>query len=185
MSTFYEQGAYRGEIVDQGLSQSSNGNPQIWLKFTVKESIDHPTETIQSYDRLIYWTITEKTVGFILDKLAALGFDGESWRQIDLNHINTQSFVGQLEDFYCKLETYEGVEREKWDLSYEGSAIKPLDDGQARQLDALFGKKLKERFKVPSKPREKPKNTPEEQTAKENGAELETALAANDDNIPF
>jgi hypothetical protein len=177
MGTYYEQGAYRCEIIDQGLSQSSNGNPQIWLKIQVMESVDHPEEQLQSYDRTVFWTITDKTVNFVLDKLDALGFSGESWRQLDLNHANPQSFVGTSADFFCKLETYEGKERERWDLSFNtGGGAQALDEAQSRQLDTLFGKKLKERFRSTAK---KPAKA-----TKAANAELQEAVEGNDD-VPF
>lgn len=187
MSTYYQQGAYKCEIVDQGLSQSSNGNPQIWLKIRALESIDDPALQIQQHERMVYWTITEKTIEFVLEKLDALGFDGESFRQIDLNNQHPQSFIGNVEEFYCQLETYDGKEREKWDLSRGASAVKPLDETEARKLDALFGRKLKDKFKSSSGPsRAAPNGTTSQKTE---GVPREQTLAAHansaDDDIPF
>lgn len=147
MSTHYQQGLYRCEIVDQGLSQSSTQKPQIWLRILPKEFLDDPDLQLQNYERTVYWTITEKTVDFVTEKLTTLGFTGDSFRQLDLNHQNPESFVGQLEDFYCKHETYNGEEREKWDLSRGDFEQKPLEESEARKLDALFGRKLKDATK--------------------------------------
>jgi len=142
MSVYYPEGAYAGEIVDQGLSQSSNGNPQIWLKILVNGG-----EQFDNHERTIYWTITEKTIDFVLEKLELLGFTGQSFKNLDLSSDRPQSFVGQTESFWCKIEYYNEQERERWDLSRGEAVAKPLDEADTRRLDALFGKKLKERFR--------------------------------------
>ncbi len=166
--------------MDQGLSQSKNGNPQIWLRILPKESLtpeDHDIE-LPSHERTVYWTITDKTIDFITDKLATLGFTGESFRQLDLNHNKPESFVGQLEDFYCKHETYNGEEREKWDLSRGDFEMKPLDDSEARKLDALFGKNLKSLSKKSEKA--SPKKTRQTVPAEDFNPE-----PTESDDIPF
>lgn len=146
MGIYYSQGPYLAEIIDQGLSQSGTGNPQIFLRIRVLESTDVNPITVEQYERTIYWTLTEKTIEFTLDKLAQLGFKGTSFRQIDPLHQGHHSFIGQQIDAYCKVETYQGKEREKWDLSFGGGgAPEPLDDSETRKLDALFGRKLKEK----------------------------------------
>src|SRR4051812_47856011 len=102
MTIEYKQGPYRCEILDQGLSQSSNGNPQIWLKIKPLESLSIEDNGVElpTGDRMVYWTITDKTSDFIVDKLVTLGFTGESFRQLDRNHANPELFIGQAEDFY-------------------------------------------------------------------------------------
>ena len=142
MTVYYPEGAYRGEIVDQGLSQSSNGNAQIWLKIQVDGG-----QQYDAHERMIYWTITEKTIDFVLEKLELLGFTGQSFKDLDLNGNRPQSFVGRTEDFWCKIEYYDGKEKERWDLSRGDTAVKSLDEADARKRDAMFGKKLKERFR--------------------------------------
>lgn len=181
MSIEYNEGLYRCQILDQGLSESKTKNAQIWLKIRPVESLSPEDEGIQlpTGDRMVYWTITEKTIGFVTDKLIALGFTGESFRQLDLSHQNPESFVGQTEDFYCKHETYEGKEREKWDLSRGDTAIKPLEESSARKLDALFGRTLKDRVRAAPK-----------RSAREGNNELqdfseEQAAAVGEDDIAF
>ena len=147
MPTYYAEGPYRAEIKEQGLSKSKNDNPQFFLKIVVLESLDINPISYQQYERTIFWTVTEKTIDFVVDKLATLGFQGASFRQLDPSHVGHQSFVGQEIEVYCKLETYEGKEREKWDLSFTGGGTQePLDESEARKLDALFGRKLKDKF---------------------------------------
>lgn len=148
MSVFYSQGVYKCEVVGQGLSSSKTNNPQIWLRVLILESVDHPEERWDQYERTIYWTLTEKTVDFVVEKLEFIGFAGQSFRDLDPATDGFHSFVGQQIECYCKHETYDGKEREKWDLSNPGAmAPDPLSESDARRLDALFGRKLKDRFK--------------------------------------
>lgn len=184
--TYYSQGAYKCEVIDQGLSMSSTEKPQIWLLVRVLQSNDNPDLTINQYERTIFWTLTEKTIDFTLDKLERLGFSGQSFRDVDPNVEGHHSFVGQIIDCWCRLETYEGKEREKWDLSRDLTVTPPdpLGDSDARKLDALFGRKLKERFKKSSaaKPA-KAESQPNEPLAVGNVQSAGAPPA--DDDIPF
>jgi len=185
--TYYTQGAYKCEVLDQGLSMSSTDKPQIWIRCRVLESLDSPGVTLNQYERTLYWTVTEKTIDFVLDKLESLGFSGQSFREVDPNVEGHHSFIGQVIECYCKLETYEGKEREKWDLSNPGAKTPdPLGDSDARKLDALFGRKLKERFKKSSA--RKPAAQPKAEKAEESepvAVGSEGIDTTPDDDIPF
>ncbi len=177
MTIFYTIGEYKCEVVDQGLSNSKTNNPQIWLRVRILESIDRPDEKVDQYERTIYWTLTEKTIDFTVEKLELLGFAGQSFRDLDPNVQGHHSFIGQQIDCYCKHETYEGKEREKWDLSNPGAKMPdPLSESDARRLDALFGRKLKDRFKKSGAAAKKEKPVP---------LAAEVAAVASDDDIPF
>lgn len=184
--TYYARGAYKAEIIGQGLSKSSKENSQFWIQAKILESIDDPSLAIEQYDRTIFWSITEGTIDFVVEKLERLGFRGESFKQLDPGTANHHSFVGQEVDLFCKLEQYEGKEREKWDLSRGTGGgppnVAPLDDAQARQLDALFGRKLKERFRGSAA---KPAGVPAAQTLAANAKKYEEAVAGSGDEIPF
>lgn len=171
----YARGAYKAEIIDHGLSEASTGNPQIWLQCRILEFLDDPQLAIQHYDRTIYWTITDKTIDFVIEKLEHLGFSDTSFRQLDRSVEGHHSFVGQEVELFCKVETRDGKEVEKWDLSRpQGTRnIERLDDASARKLDALFGKKLKERFKKTPAQKQPEKPQPP------------VAVAMADDDIPF
>lgn len=58
----------------------------------------------------------------------------------------THDFVGTELAFFCKHDVYEGKTNEKWQVSRGSgaSAGEAMDDKEMRQLDALFGKRLKE-----------------------------------------
>jgi hypothetical protein len=184
--THYVRGAYKAEVIAQGLGTSKAGNPQFWIQAKILESIDDPTLVVEQYDRTIFWSITEGTIEFVCEKLERLGFKGDSFRLLDPNVPNHHSFVGQVVDLFCKLETYDGKEREKWDLSrgvLSGPPnVEPLGDAAARQLDALFGRKLKERTRGAAV---KPQGVPAAQTAAANAKKYETEMAATGDEIPF
>jgi len=188
MTTYYAQGPYRAEVIDQGLSQSSTGNPQIFLRIQILESLDINPITVEQYERTIYWTLTEKTIEFTLDKLVQLGFKGASFRQLDPLHQGHHSFIGQQIEVYCKIELYQGKEREKWDLSFSGGGPEPLDEAEARKLDAMFGRKLKEKCGAAAastgmQPNDDPPPKPQGVSAAQ--ARAAKAAAVEEDSIPF
>lgn len=148
MSVYYAQGAYLCEVIDQGLSLSSNGNHQIWLQVNVRQPLSVGCSVERQFDRTIFWTLTDNTIDYVLDKLERLGFHGESFRLLDPAVAGHQSFVGQQIECYCEIEVYNGKQKEKWDLNSPlRAAPEPLGADEARKLDALFGQKLKGRFK--------------------------------------
>lgn len=177
--TYYARGAYKAEIVAQGLGESSTGNPQFWLQVRILECLEPAAQPVEQYDRTIFWSITEGTVEFVCEKLKRLGFTGDKFSQLDPNDPACQSFVGQEVELFCKLETYEGKEREKWDLSRgapSGPNVTPLDATAARKLDTLFGRKLKEAMRG---------TAPKANGTAVKVAEPVAAAPVNDDGIPF
>ena len=184
MGIYYEHGRYRSRIIEQGMSASKNGKPQFWVKHVpigAYEPSSDVCHTIEGkYDRTIFWTFTDKTINFIIRDLERLGFQGSSFSRLDPESPQFVDFRGQEVDTYCSHETYEGKEREKWGLAKPenggGAKPKPLDSKATKSLDALYGKKLKEKFGNGSiKP---PANDPVPQ-------QPAMASAADSDDIPF
>lgn len=145
MSTFYQPGDYVCEVVNQGLGETSNGNPQFFLTFKVLRYADNDERVDQSYERTHYRAITDKTIPYFCEDLKALGFQRSGFRFLSLDTAGHQSFVGNEVVMNCRHESYQGKEGERWNIAREGGAldIKPLPDAKLRQLDAMFGTHLK------------------------------------------
>lgn len=145
-ATFYAEGRYLCEIVDQGLSTAKSGNMQIVFKVKVLEGTQ-PARDVKQYERSIYLTVTEKTMEYLVPKLQALGYHRDALRFLDLSQSQHHDLRGQQAEIFCKHEEgNDGNLREKWDIA--SSQSKPLDlvapDSKVlRQLDALFGRQVK------------------------------------------
>lgn len=151
MSVYYEKGVYLCEVINQAIGETSTGKPQFVLRFRVlgtpdPEDPDNYFRAPQQYERTHYRVITEKTVDYFVEDLKALGFRQQSFRYLDPETPGFHNFVGQIVSMYCYHDTYEGKENEKWGVARGMSefAVKPLDTKKMRELDNLFGKKLKE-----------------------------------------
>jgi len=171
MSVYYEVGRYEGIVTDQGLTETKTGKPCFFLQFDVTADL-LPDGTklalppAHSFQRSIYQVITDKTIDFLMPDLERLGFSGNKLSQLVPDSPGCQLFIGDEVLLYCKHETYEGKEREQWSFAREASEVVPLDSKKAKELDALFGKKMKDHFgtakKKPKAKSEQPATVPED-----------------------
>lgn len=146
---FYDEGLHVAEIVSHGLTKASTGNKQFVMRVKILGIPEGDTYLPHryQYERSIFWTITENTMAFVVEKLQTLQFQGTQFSQLDPSHPKHISMKGQQVDLWCKHETgQDGVLREKWDVSKgSGGVTRPLEQLSAketRELDALFGKAL-------------------------------------------
>lgn len=194
----YEPGRYWGKVTNQKLTQSSTGNSQIVITFHIvgKVNPNDPDGDLlpcpNEYERSIFRTITEKTIQWVEQDLERLGFEGESFGQIDLEHPNCCDLRGKELAFSCtheadNREEFAGVLRERWSIATDGTGpqLKPLDSKAIRKLDAMFGKSLKGLKKRTKEalPAEPPPEGLTPLTA-ENMAE-EAAAAVQEDGAPI
>lgn len=159
---YYQAGVYWGRVTKQALGKTRNDNPQFVLRFLVLGKVDpaNPTGDLiscEQYERSVYRVITDKTIPFVLEDLATLGFSGDSFRLLDPSDPDCHDFTDQQLAFYCQHESYEGVLREKWGIARSGGEVEPLAPKEVRQLDAMFGDSLRQAAKQTKvKPVEKP-----------------------------
>ncbi len=174
---FYQPGVYVAEVTAQALSKASTGTNQFVLRFKI---LGTPTDDgsffpdANQYERTIYMALTEKTMTFVAEALEKLGYGGTGFGPLDPSHPNHESFAGNQVDVYCKHENDQsGNPRERWQISRGASSLKvvPLEAKEVRELDALFGKALKQ----------KPKTNPVNNNAIVNNH----GLTVTDDDIPF
>ena len=182
-SPFYAVGRYACKVVDQGLGKTGTGKPQFALRFQVLGLVDpmDPSKYIPAaaqYERTHYRTITEKTIPYFIEDLKALGFRGESFKDLDKQTGGFHDFRGQDVDMWCSHETDQnGNQREKWGVARQGGAmeLKPLESKEARELDNLFGKHLKGMRYDPAAPAPPPTTRPVP----------ENSFDVTDDDVPF
>lgn len=148
MSAFYDQGLHAAEITGQALGESSKGTPQFILKVKImgNGTPSQYTAHAQQYERTVYMTLTEKTMKFVAEKLASIGFTGKGLSYLDPNKQGYHNFVGQEVALWCKHEpAFDNPSemREKWDIARQDGASRPIDAKPAdskkmRDLDNLF-----------------------------------------------
>lgn len=173
----YQQGNYSATVLQQQFGESEKkGTPYFALTIRPDEmDVGEPEMvSVDSQERTVFIYLTEGTIDFAVRDLAAIGFRGASFAELDPSSPNHHSFVNQKIPVYCKHENYEGKTKEKWQISSGGGSInhKALDKTGVRRLDALFGKTLKAAAK--------PGNG-----KATSGAARKPAAAVNDDDIPF
>jgi len=150
---YYPPGKYACKITDQALGESSTGNPQFALRFTVLGPVDPENpesylrvQGMQQYERTYYKSITEKTIEYFLADLKTLGFKGSTFKELDKSMPTYHSFIGMDVDMFCGHEKdQQGEMREKWVVARTAGPleVKPLESKKLRDLDNLFGKHLK------------------------------------------
>lgn len=149
MAIHFSEGRYRVRVVSQCFSTTKSNSPQFVLRVTPVGfyNLERPggaLEVCDSYERSIFLAITDKSIDYVVDKLAAIGFEGRSFSELDPEAANHVSLVGREFDAVCRHDAYEGVTREKWDVSTMTTAPgSPLDKAGLRKLDTLYGAKLK------------------------------------------
>jgi len=191
----YDPGTYWGKVTNQQLGTTSNGNPQFVLSFSVRGIVDpaDPEGELLGCppgERSVYRVITDKTIAFVLEDLARLGFEGDDFAQLDLQTPGCQDFTGLELAFFCQQDTYDGKVREKWGLARGGGAnIKPLESSDLRSLNAMFGKELKAQSRELKKTKKEyataPPTDPEPTTPPLNAETVATEAEFVDGDIPF
>lgn len=176
MSTpFYAPGRYVCEMTDQALGKASTGTAQIVWRFRVLET-ETGDQLAAQYERTIYRSVTDKTMPYVLEDLRTLGFNRDSFAEIDPSTPGYQSFKGVQFTAFCTHEEDQrnGGWRERWGIANSGAfEVTPLEKGKVRELDALFGKQLKTLKTGAAPPRQEPVAQPV------------TSEGISDDDVPF
>lgn len=194
----FQPGRYWARITDQQLGYNNKGNKQLVLRFELIGRInpsDPEGELLpcDQFERTIFRVINENTLVYVLDDLEILGFDGESWAQLDLSHAEACDLRGQELAVSCTHEQYAGNAVERWGISREPTRpeIKPLEPKAQRELDNLFGRELKAHSKAVRERKSQTEQAepvakaqpPQVITPEEVAAEVANSLP--DEEIPF
>ena len=156
-------GKFECEIVSHHIEpQGTRKGPQIVLKFKVlnKLNADGTKEPVDGEVFRTKWmTITDKTVARYSADLAFLGFEGHPSQ---LDESAGDAFIdmsGRTGVFFSRKSTFNGNEREDWDVDRPRAAKspQPLDPASRMEMDVLFGdafKKAQTLVNVPSSRKE-------------------------------
>jgi hypothetical protein len=152
MAPHYQEGVYDNvEIVGQGFTRSKQkGTPGFYLEINPGGD----------YARKLEWWLPgdrEDAVDRLLEDLTSLGLPIDklsSFSQLNPGDPLHVSFVGITVSVKCR---HEG-QYERWSTlrASKPKEVAPPDPSAIRQLDALFGKKLKGKTVQPTTPKGKP-----------------------------
>jgi len=145
----YERGNYRCRITSQGLGKSREKKTDyFFIEFLPVAKIrPDGSESLcesgykRNYDRFL----TENTKEYALGDLDFLGFEGNSFGQINLDHPQCFNMTGMEIEMYCTHEVNGENTYERWHLNTGGGGreIIPATQNDVRKLDALFGSDLR------------------------------------------
>lgn len=151
----YDKGVYRCKVLAQGFGKSKNKGTQFFF-LTVQPLALVVSETeeelvYENYTRDVVKYLTDKTIDYVLDDLESIGWSGGQLSELAGN----QFFVGKEILCLCEHESAnDGKVYDRFNLYREmvGRSVDPLDASDVRKLDAMFGSKVKEKFRGKSKP---------------------------------
>ena len=139
----YNAGTYTARVVSQQLSKNERtGNYQVVIKFQPEAVLDPGDEWQPIRDgeqRTLYLSITDRSAQLTVDKLAYLGLYFDDWWEVDQDSDNCVSIIGMPITLNCRMDTYEGRVRERWDVPLGGGEVVSLDKSEADLLNAQFG----------------------------------------------
>jgi len=142
-------GKFECQIVSHHIEpQGTRKGPQIVLKFQLinKLNADGTKESVDGEVFRTKWmTITEKTVDRYSEDLAFLGFQGDPSQLDPSAGSDFINLAGSTGHFYSKKSTYQGTEREDWnvDRPKTSKSPQPLDPASRMEMDVLFGSSFK------------------------------------------
>jgi hypothetical protein len=144
MTTTYDKGTYRAEVLDQGFEESaSKGTPFFFLQLQILGKYDDQgqLQDCPQYERTYRQYLANETGARILcGDLRALEVEVADLTQLDVAATNAVRLVGRIIDMVCKLETYQGQQKERWGIP---RTHKKLDLSAVRTLSDQFGHLLR------------------------------------------
>lgn len=177
---FYAPGLYLCRVTEHGFETSKNGNPMIVFRMLPEYVIrtvagfdgelkEESTPTDQQWSRtsrLVIVPDNQNSIDFAMAKLRYAGFDGERFEELNLD--------GAVVRFLCEHKPFEGRLYENWSLPLPPRDNAPLatDGDTVKKLNALFGRKLKDKTASAA-------SLPEPPTPRAQG------VSVGDDDIPF
>lgn len=144
MKGIYITQAFQNEpatVTDHGFTLSSEKNtPNKWIEFTFDKFLGDNDEPV--IVRANLW-ITDNTIDFVLEKLAALGWHGKDICELDPHDPVAFDFMGKRARITGEIETYKGKPRAivKFINDIDSEPMKEMDKKDIKILnDRLRGK---------------------------------------------
>lgn len=159
---YYAKGEYMFAVEEQGFGESKNGTPFFFFRgkpvsIILPDGGGEPCE--KQYDREIVRYLSEKAVEYTIADLRRLGWEGESFKELDPSVNGHLSWVGQTIHVVCEHEENDKGTWERWGLPFVAGdkPEKPKSDVRiAWKLDAMFGKIAKQTATKKSPPKKQP-----------------------------
>ena len=128
-------GYYYGRLVEIGTDRSSKGTPCIYIVWEVThQDVGGEWAPMQAERRTTRWWTNEKAESFTVDKLIALGFNGD---------LDRPEFTGPNDPrkgitLECRHEEYQGKVQERWDTPAAQVERTPWKGDEKRTFKAKF-----------------------------------------------
>ena len=117
-SPYYDPGIYLCRVTEQRLSETQKGYPQLVLAFDVsaKRTSADDYQGVDGPPRRWYQAVTDQTIGFVLEDVAALGFRGMSFNHWDQESQHCYSLIGTEITMRCEHKAHykTGEPHEEW-----------------------------------------------------------------------
>jgi hypothetical protein len=138
--TTYANGRYHAEILEQGFERSpAKGTPFFFLKVRILGRYDEQgqLQDCPQYERdYRQYLVSEVSFNILKGALKTLGFEINGLLQLDPGSPDYVNLVGRKIDMTCDLETYQGRQRERWDIP---RVREKLDLDALRYLNDKYG----------------------------------------------
>lgn len=140
--SLHPEGQFPAFIRDHGLSTSSTGNPQLWVKFETEHG------TINGW-----FAMTDRAIQYTVEKVRNMGFDGHNFA--DLNK-EPAILAGKEVTITVSNEEYKGKIRAKVQFvdSPDSDGGKPKKDDDAAKAASRFDALLRKDAKAKKPTRE-------------------------------
>ncbi len=147
MSTF-TPGKYRIRLNRAALGKSKEkGTPCADFFFDPLGMVDptRPDELVAcpAYECKVTRYITANTIDYLVADLQKLGYDRDTFDQIDSNHPQAFPWSGLECSATCRDEEYDGKTFSRWNFDWGAYSASAIDNSEVSKLNALFGKALK------------------------------------------
>lgn len=149
----FKPGRYRGRMARATLGKSNTkGTPQIAFEFTpIGMYGANGLEACAADERTIFKYVSDNTIDYLIQDLAALGFDRASFAEIDSDAPNAFPWRGIEFDCRLTMEDYDPGDgkpvrqKERWEFARGKATGKPIEQTEVAGLDAKYGAYLKGR----------------------------------------
>lgn len=141
-----EAGLYKGVVKDWGVTKAATGKFQHWLLFEINQRAKDDSDVSGGFNELekpilrkVFKAMTAKTKDWLLSDLKSLGYDRKSLSVTSIipNNDDSFNFGGRTGVIECTHETYDGKNREKWQITTRKGSVK-LTNEDLSQLDQMF-----------------------------------------------
>lgn len=141
---YYGEGDWPFAVTEQGFSfTEKNETPYFFLR-------GKPQGAEKKYEREIAMFLTDASIDYTIEKLRSIGWEGDSFKDLDPSNPDGTSWVGGSITARCEHETSSKGVFERWEIPLSGSGKKSdkppkpkSDPTAASKLDAMFSGKLK------------------------------------------